>query len=84
MYAAELSLRIEYADLSLVGTREDNQDRVAVAVSEHSVLLVVIDGMGGHADGAKAADTALKSMLGASKVRIIYPKGSGQVVKVTF
>jgi serine/threonine protein phosphatase PrpC len=56
-------LRIEYADLSLVGAREDNQDRVAVAVSERSVLLVVIDGMGGHADGAKAADTALKSML---------------------
>jgi len=56
-------LRIEYADLSLVGAREDNQDRVAVAVSERSVLLIVIDGMGGHADGAKAADTALKSML---------------------
>lgn len=56
-------MRIEYADLSLVGAREDNQDRVAVAVSERSVLLVVIDGMGGHADGAKAADTALKSML---------------------
>lgn len=56
-------MRIEYADLSLVGAREDNQDRVAIAVADHSVLLVVIDGMGGHADGAKAADTALKSML---------------------
>lgn len=56
-------MRIEYADLSLVGAREDNQDRVAIAVAERSVLMAVIDGMGGHADGAKAADTALKSML---------------------
>jgi len=56
-------LRIEYADLSLIGDREDNQDRVAVAVSDHSALLAVIDGMGGHADGGKAADTALRSIL---------------------
>jgi len=56
-------LRIEYADLSLIGDREDNQDRVAVAVSDHSALLAVIDGMGGHADGGKAADTALRSVL---------------------
>jgi len=58
-------LRIEYADLSLIGDREDNQDRVAVAVSENAALLAVVDGMGGHADGGKAADTALKSMLDA-------------------
>jgi serine/threonine protein phosphatase PrpC len=56
-------LRIEFADLSLIGDREDKQDRVAIAVSEHAALLAVIDGMGGHADGGKAADTALKSVL---------------------
>ena len=49
-------MRIEYAEVSLLGCRNDNQDRVSVAVSEHSALLVVIDGMGGHSDGAKAAD----------------------------
>jgi serine/threonine protein phosphatase PrpC len=48
-------LRIEYAEVSLLGNRTDNQDRVSVAVSEHSALLVVIDGMGGHSDGARAA-----------------------------
>jgi len=53
-------LRIEYAEVSLLGNRTDNQDRVSVAVSEHSALLVVIDGMGGHSDGAKAAETAIK------------------------
>jgi serine/threonine protein phosphatase PrpC len=56
-------LRIDYADLSLVGDREDNQDRVTVAASDKAALLVVIDGMGGHSDGSRAADTALKSLL---------------------
>jgi serine/threonine protein phosphatase PrpC len=56
-------LRIEYADVSLIGDREDNQDRVTVAVSEKAALLIVIDGMGGHSDGSRAADTALKSLL---------------------
>ncbi|HSN72671.1 MAG TPA: protein phosphatase 2C domain-containing protein [Steroidobacteraceae bacterium] len=58
-------MRIEYADLSLIGDREDNQDRVAVAVSDNAAFLAVVDGMGGHADGGRAADTALKSMLDA-------------------
>ena len=56
-------MRIEYADLSLVGDREDNQDRVTVSATEQAALLVVIDGMGGHSDGSRAADTALKSLL---------------------
>jgi PPM family protein phosphatase len=56
-------LRIEYADLSLLGDREDNQDRVTVSAAEQAALLVVIDGMGGHSDGSRAADTALKSLL---------------------
>src|SRR5262249_61780119 len=56
-------LRIEYADLSLVGDREDNQDRVTVAAGDKAAFLIVIDGMGGHSDGSRAADTALKSLL---------------------
>jgi serine/threonine protein phosphatase PrpC len=56
-------LRIEYADLSLLGDREDNQDRVTVSAAEQAALLIVIDGMGGHSDGSRAADTALKSLL---------------------
>lgn len=56
-------MRIEYADLSLVGDREDNQDRVTVAATDHAAFLIVIDGMGGHSDGSRAADTALKSLL---------------------
>lgn len=56
-------MRIEYADLSLVGDRDDNQDRVMVAAADKAALLMVIDGMGGHSDGSRAADTALKSLL---------------------
>jgi serine/threonine protein phosphatase PrpC len=58
-------LRIEHAELSLVGDREDNQDRVTVAVADKAAaaFLMVIDGMGGHSDGSRAADTALKSLL---------------------
>jgi serine/threonine protein phosphatase PrpC len=58
-------LQIETADVSLIGHREENQDRVAVASAEHAVLLVVIDGMGGHAEGARAAETALATLLEA-------------------
>jgi len=48
-------LRVETAEISLLGGREENQDRVSTAVAEHAALLVVVDGMGGHADGARAA-----------------------------
>ncbi|MDP9013091.1 MAG: protein phosphatase 2C domain-containing protein [Pseudomonadota bacterium] len=61
----ELALQIETADVSLIGHRDENQDRVAVATAEHAVLLVVIDGMGGHAEGARAAETALATLLEA-------------------
>ncbi len=58
-------MQIEFADLSLIGNREENQDRVAVAAGEHAALMVVIDGMGGHAEGARAAETAMAALLEA-------------------
>jgi len=61
----ELFLRVECADISLLGGREENQDRVATAVAEHAALLVVIDGMGGHADGARAAQVTQQVIVDA-------------------
>ena len=58
-------MRVEYADISLLGAREENQDRVVAAVAEHAVLLIVVDGMGGHADGARAAEVTQKTLLEA-------------------
>lgn len=56
-------MQTETADVSLIGHREENQDRVAVAVADHAVLLVALDGMGGHAEGARAAEVARAILL---------------------
>jgi len=56
-------LRAQYAEISLRGAREDNQDRVTAAVSEHAAMLLVLDGMGGHAEGERAAELARKVLV---------------------
>ncbi len=53
-------MQIEYAKVSALGDRSDNQDRAAIVVSEDAALMLVFDGMGGHTDGARAAETGLK------------------------
>ncbi len=58
-------MRLEYADLSLIGDREENQDRVTVLTGERAALLVALDGMGGHSDGAKAAQLAMETVRDA-------------------
>ena len=55
-------MKIECAELSAVGDREDNQDRAAIVAADEAVLLLVFDGMGGHSDGALAAETGLKAI----------------------
>ncbi len=55
-------LQVECAELSLIGDREENQDRVAVAGGGDAVLLIAVDGMGGHADGARAAAVATETV----------------------
>ena len=56
-------MQIEHADLSLLGSREENQDRVAIAADEDAAFIAVVDGMGGHADGARAAEVAIRTMV---------------------
>ena len=71
-------MQIEYAKVSALGDRQDNQDRAAVVVSEDSALLLVFDGMGGHSDGAMAAETGLKvvqDLFMAAQQPIFDPQG---------
>lgn len=55
----------EIAEASLVGQRDENQDRTVAVVNEHAALIAAIDGMGGHANGARAAEVARVVMLDA-------------------
>lgn len=56
-------MRAQYAEISLRGAREDNQDRVTAAVSEQAAMLLVLDGMGGHAEGERAAEIARRVLV---------------------
>ena len=53
-------MQVEYAKVSALGDRSDNQDRAAIIVGDEAALMLVFDGMGGHADGARAAETGMK------------------------
>ena len=71
-------MQIEYAKVSALGDRSDNQDRAAVVVAEHAALMMVFDGMGGHSDGARAAETGLRvvqDMFMDTTLPIFDPQG---------
>jgi serine/threonine protein phosphatase PrpC len=71
-------MQIEYAKVSALGDRQDNQDRAAVVASESAALLLVFDGMGGHSDGAMAAELGLKvvqELFVAARQPIFDPQG---------
>ena len=48
-----------------IGGRKYNQDRVAYAYSDRSLLLVLADGMGGHLHGEIAAQIAINTFMQA-------------------
>lgn len=71
-------MRADYAKLSLPGNRTENQDRVDVVVQSEASLMIVVDGMGGHAHGARAAEvtvTTLKECFGEMTLPVFDPQG---------
>ena len=71
-------MQIEYAKVSALGDRQDNQDRAAVVASDSAAMLLVFDGMGGHSDGAMAAELGLKvvqELFVAARQPIFDPQG---------
>ena len=55
----------ESAKVSLPGHRPENQDRVDVFTSAGCALIVVVDGMGGHAEGARASEVTVACLKGS-------------------
>ena len=71
-------MQIEYAKVSALGDRSDNQDRAAIVVAEDAALMLVFDGMGGHSDGALAAEVGLnivQDMFMAVTLPVFDPQG---------
>ncbi|MDH3362091.1 MAG: protein phosphatase 2C domain-containing protein [Gammaproteobacteria bacterium] len=71
-------MQIEYAKVSALGDRKDNQDRGAVVVADQAAMMIVFDGMGGHSDGARAAETGLRvvqDLFMASDLPVLDPQG---------
>ncbi len=71
-------MKIEYAKVSALGDREDNQDRAAIVVADAAGMMLVFDGMGGHENGAQAAEIGLKTVQDqfmAAELPLFDPQG---------
>jgi serine/threonine protein phosphatase PrpC len=71
-------VRVDYSKLTLPGHRTENQDRVDLIAGGDALLMIVVDGMGGHAHGAKAAEvtvTTLKESFAEMTLPVFDPQG---------
>lgn len=55
-------MELDTAQASLAGNRADNQDRAEILIGDEATFAILADGMGGHANGALAAETAIATL----------------------
>jgi serine/threonine protein phosphatase PrpC len=58
-------MKYEIAEYSVRGSRQINQDRIGFAERHNSVLLVLADGLGGHAGGELASELLVQAVIHA-------------------
>jgi PPM family protein phosphatase len=55
-------MALDFAKLSLLGNRQENQDRIELIAHPESTLMICVDGMGGHSHGARAAELVVDTL----------------------
>lgn len=55
-------VQFDSAEITLPGHRQENQDKVDIVSTGSAALIVVVDGMGGHAEGARASEITVTTM----------------------
>ena len=71
-------MQFNSAKLTLTGHREENQDKVEVIRRDECALISVVDGMGGHEGGAKAAEITINTLgqcFADAGERVFDPQG---------
>lgn len=76
-------MRFEIAMANLLGDRPSNQDRCAVVERGRSALLVLADGMGGHARGELAAEVFVQTAVRAFERARLPIQSAGKFLKAT-
>lgn len=56
-------MKYQLATTCRLGNRKSNQDRFSVVETSEAIMMIVADGMSGHAEGKLAADTVVDSLV---------------------